>query len=221
MSEHNSIDAPASNQENSQIICGKHNKPIGDFIENKVKNGYGCVQCFIETMLFETNKFKEKARKKHGDRYDYSRSRLLSTDDKVTIICRKHGAFEQRASTHTSGANCQVCAKYGKGWRKSDFVKLCNGAKAILYIILCHDSKEKFYKVGITSVSIETRFTQNPLPYDYKVIREIKGDAESIYDLEHEIHKKLNCFKYAPKRIFKGYTECFESIYGISSIIND
>lgn len=58
-----------------------------------------------------TKGFIEKAREKHGDRYDYSHTVYTSSRDKVEIICKTHGPFEQRASSHLDGCGCPMCQR--------------------------------------------------------------------------------------------------------------
>jgi hypothetical protein len=45
-----------------------------------------------------------KARKKHGDLFDYSSAEYVGAHDKVKIKCEDHGVFEQIADSHLSGA---------------------------------------------------------------------------------------------------------------------
>lgn len=44
----------------------------------------------------------EKARKVHGDLYDYSESVYIDNKTKIKIICKEHGPFWQRPSNHVS-----------------------------------------------------------------------------------------------------------------------
>jgi len=56
--------------------------------------------------------FVERARKVHGDKYDYSRVDMDNRDDKgrVYIICRKCGqGFWQRPDKHLDGNGCMNC----------------------------------------------------------------------------------------------------------------
>lgn len=55
-------------------------------------------------------KFIKKSNETHEFRYDYSKSTLKTTRDKVEIICRDHGSFFQRASAHTLGQGCPSCS---------------------------------------------------------------------------------------------------------------
>lgn len=46
---------------------------------------------------------------KHGTFYNYDDTIYVTDEDKVKIICPKHGLFEQRPSTHLRGCNCPAC----------------------------------------------------------------------------------------------------------------
>ena len=48
-------------------------------------------------------KFIKKAIIKHGDKYDYSLVIYEKSRDKIKIICKKHGIFEQEPANHTRG----------------------------------------------------------------------------------------------------------------------
>ena len=56
-----------------------------------------------------TDKFIEKARLVHGDKYDYSKIKYIGCYDKVIIICKKHGDFLQQPSSHIAGNGCKKC----------------------------------------------------------------------------------------------------------------
>ena len=55
--------------------------------------------------------FIEKSRSIHGDKYDYSQTEFVETRGYVKIVCKIHGVFEQRASSHLQGNGCPECAK--------------------------------------------------------------------------------------------------------------
>lgn len=70
---------------------------------------------FIPELNKHTNEsYIEKCKKSHGDLYDYSLVNFIRVDDKVTIICKKHGTFEQKAEDHFRGMGCPKC-KTSKG----------------------------------------------------------------------------------------------------------
>lgn len=45
----------------------------------------------------------------HGDLYDYSLVVYTATKDKIKIICKEHGVFEQRYTSHKRGSGCPHC----------------------------------------------------------------------------------------------------------------
>ena len=69
-----------------------------------------------------TEEFIEKARKIHGDKYDYSKVDYKNNKTKITIICSKHGEFQQTPSDHLFGAGCPKCPK-NRGLSAEEFLK--------------------------------------------------------------------------------------------------
>ena len=88
------------------IICPKH----GEFWQtpNNHLSGYGCSKCsglYVPT----TEEWIASARKKHGDKYDYSKVEYVNSKTKVCIICHEHGEFWQVPNSHLQGCGCQKC----------------------------------------------------------------------------------------------------------------
>lgn len=56
--------------------------------------------------------FIEKAKKLHGDYYDYSKVNYINNSTKITIICPIHGEFNQQPSRHIfkKGEGCPKCS---------------------------------------------------------------------------------------------------------------
>ena len=94
-----------------EIICKEHGKFTQ--IPYNHLSGKGCKECgFIEngrnrSITFE--KFLEKARNIHGDKYDYSKSKVENYKTKIEIICKKHGSFFQTPNNHLRGKGCREC----------------------------------------------------------------------------------------------------------------
>jgi hypothetical protein len=55
-------------------------------------------------------RFINKAKKVHGDKYDYSKVEYVNSQTKVCIICPEHGEFWQEPSAHIRGHECPLCA---------------------------------------------------------------------------------------------------------------
>ena len=69
--------------------------------------------------------FIEKARKVHGNKYDYSKVEYVNTNTKVCIICPIHGEFWQTPNSHLQGYGCKKCT-YSSISKKSnthDFIE--------------------------------------------------------------------------------------------------
>lgn len=76
--------------------------------------GGGCPDCKAEEAsdreTFELDEFIKRAKKTHGEKYDYSLVNYTHSREKVSIICSKHGVFNQEAFSHYSlGQGCPRC----------------------------------------------------------------------------------------------------------------
>jgi hypothetical protein len=91
-----------------EIFCKKHNiffeqKPIYHL------RGALCKKCGYDKQKSTTSDFIIKARKVHGDIYDYSLVNYYDTLTKVKIVCKEHGEFEQKPLGHLYGQGCAKC----------------------------------------------------------------------------------------------------------------
>lgn len=57
-----------------------------------------------------TSEFITKANRIHNDQYDYSLVDYKRSSQKVIIVCKSHGVFEQRPNNHLQGKGCETCA---------------------------------------------------------------------------------------------------------------
>lgn len=95
------------------IICPEH----GEFrqMPSVHLNGSGCPKCALEKNrergINNKSDFIEKARKIHGDKYDYSKVDYVNSKTKVCIVCPQHGEFWMEPSNHLSGQKCKACSK--------------------------------------------------------------------------------------------------------------
>lgn len=197
------------------ITCPLH----GEFQQRAFSHlkGSRCPKCSIKK-TFTTEEFIEKAKEVHGDKYDYTDSIYIGYDNNVPIICRLHGKFNQRAGSHITGAECPLCIKERGSFSKKDYVEKSKDRATILYLIECYNSEERFYKIGKTFNNVNTRYKAGAIPYSFNVIHIYTKNAETIYDLEIELHAKYRGFKYSPKISFAGYTECYNLSLPIEDI---
>ena len=94
-----------------EIICPDH----GSFLQRPASHlkGFGCGPCgriaTAKKLGHTLDRFLEDARLAHGDKYDYSRVEYVNALTNVTIICPKHGAFEQKPANHVREIGCSKC----------------------------------------------------------------------------------------------------------------
>lgn len=58
--------------------------------------------------------FIERAKKIHGNKYDYSLVDYKNIHTKVKIICKEHGVFEKIPSDHINKYGCHRCTRDSK-----------------------------------------------------------------------------------------------------------
>lgn len=149
-------------------------------------------------MLKET--FISKAVAVHGDKYDYSQvCDTINTHGKVTIVCRKHGAFEQEANSHMRGSGCEKCSYEERGMRHRaqgfiERAKLVHGDR--------YDYSKTVYELANKKVTIicpvHGEFQQTPSAHlkgcgCFKCGRMTSGlkkrkDEEKFIEHAHKIH---------------------------------
>jgi Protein of unknown function (DUF723). len=108
-------------RDRSIITCPIH----GDFeqiIYNHL-NGAGCPKCgrinTINKQSLSQEKFIQKAKEVHGDKYLYDKVKYCGMREKVTITCPIHGDFEQVIGTHLSGCGCFKCGIENRSNKRS------------------------------------------------------------------------------------------------------
>ncbi len=95
------------------IICPTH----GEFSQTPSKHlisESGCPECAIVKrglkLRMTPGEFLKRSKEVHGDKYDYSNTNYQSKRDKVTIICKVHGEFQQLPLNHLSSVGCSLCS---------------------------------------------------------------------------------------------------------------
>ena len=99
--------------EKIQITCPIH----GDFWQTAANHAYkhakGCPHCAGQGKTTEI--FIKEAQAYHGDTYDYSEAVYAGAHTNLTIICPKHGPFQQTPSNHlhkaSGGRGCNKCGQ--------------------------------------------------------------------------------------------------------------
>ena len=70
--------------------------------------------------------FLIKARKVHGDKYDYSKVVYVNSYTKIEIVCSIHGSFYQIPNSHIHGSGCPMCFIDKCKKTKEQFIKEAN-----------------------------------------------------------------------------------------------
>lgn len=110
-----------------KIICPIH----GEFLQSPSDHlkGHGCVHCgnSQDYKKLSNKEFETRARKIHGDKYDYSRFIYRNSTSKGLIKCPLHGYFWQTPNDHLSGCGCPKCKDLKTKLRfqsnRDDFIK--------------------------------------------------------------------------------------------------
>ena len=99
------------------IICPKH----GEFMQssNVHEKGINCPLCARENIKRCAHKmtkeiFLERAREKHGNKYEYDLTNFNGQKNKIRIKCPIHGWFEQSVPNHLTGQGCKHCGNEEK-----------------------------------------------------------------------------------------------------------
>jgi hypothetical protein len=141
-----------------EIICRQHGS-FWSLPTNHISRKSGCPTC----SGYNTNKhsFIKKARKVHGEKYDYSLTDYKSPFEKISIVCPEHGEFVQFPNNHLNNKQgCSACS----GNKKSNVTEFIEKSKLI------HNNKYDYtlveYSNNSTAVNIlchvHGKFTQQP-----------------------------------------------------------
>lgn len=188
-----------------EITCKIH----GSFWQTPsahIKQKQNCPSCANDKAgkwkIPNTNVFMDKAKKVHGDKYDYSRVEYKRSNQAVEILCNHcEEYFHQTPNAHLAGKGCRSCNLSGFTYSKS----------AYLYVLKCEDT----IKVGITNKTPQDRArdvsrSSGKEFHVYESFNLLRGcDALQI---ENELLAEMREEYTRPPEKFNGYTECFVNV---------
>ncbi len=94
-----------------QIEC-----PIHKIFTQRISHhcSHGCKACSMDTLrdnkFYTHDEYIEQAKIVNGDKYDYSETKYISSQQKITIICKIHKrSFRTQATAHLQGHGCPTC----------------------------------------------------------------------------------------------------------------
>lgn len=115
------------------IICKKHKIEFRQAVHKHLA-GQGCRKCFSEAngerCRTSVDEFIKKARKTHGEKYNYSSIEYKNNNTSIKINCPTHGDFYQTPGNHTHKTKPQGCPECSgrTNWTQEKFI---NKAKEI------------------------------------------------------------------------------------------
>lgn len=130
-----------------KIICPKHG--VFEQVASYHINGAGCPKCGTEKTANAKRHspidFIIRADEVHKGKYDYSKIEYKNAQEKVEIVCPKHGSFWQGPYTHLQGVGCPNCS-----------TMISKGEQEVFDFIVsrCTDDAEQQYKIGRKSFDI-------------------------------------------------------------------
>lgn len=96
------------------VVCREHG-PFETLPWRHVSRREGCPLCADiaaqDALRAAEERWVERAREVHGDRYEYPAPGYRGTGYRVKIVCPEHGLFEQFAANHLQGRGCQRCGR--------------------------------------------------------------------------------------------------------------
>jgi len=217
-----------------KIICPSH----GVFEQRPRTHisGHGCPFCAHKLTLIDKDfcdkhrdkikvcklnknleSFKLKAQKlpeKLVINYDTYKTLKAKT---LEVTCSEHGLFITTPASLLINLNgCPKCTENLTSHSLSSFIQICKRNSrdtAILYVLRIYSDSETFYKIGITSSTINRRYASKSklsAEYNYEIIQEIHDNPETIWKLEKQLLKIYKDYHYIPQIPFAGsLTECF------------
>lgn len=196
----------SGNRKKIIITCPTH----GDFLMtpfNHCISKQGCKYC---NYILTTDDFIERSNKIHKNRYDYSKSVYCNDRVKIEIICKKHGSFFQRPSSHYTGNGCPTCRqstgeKLISEFLDENFIKYEQQKKFI-------DCKNKLqlkfdFYISDFNIIIEYDGIQH-----YKPIEFFGGQQRFNYELKLRNIKENYCEKNGIKLIKISYNDNINDI---------
>lgn len=189
--------------------CGNTTQARGNALRSGLRVSCGCFNKGWEHEPFSQEKFLEQAKAAHGDRYDYSSTVYKTSQQKVTIICKDHGPFEQIANTHVSGGGCNRCAieesAKNRTMAQEEFLEKAEKVHGDKYNYSLVDYKNSKINVTIGCKACGNVFEQTPNshlrgsgcdPCGYKVASEkLRHDTERFANAASNVHG--NAFDYS------------------------
>lgn len=195
------------------------------YLQNLTKN----MKIWLPSAVDLSSNVKNRLLEIRGNEYDYSLLvGLKDVQDKLNIICRLHGVFQQNYFHHKSGSGCPKCGTLSAaeilkenptGWSHTSWIKTATTSKNFdsfkTYVIKFTDKEtnEQFIKIGRTFLTIHLRFNEINRYYNKEILYLLESEnPKEVIDKELMLLKLNKTNKFLPSREFHGKHECFSKV---------
>ena len=138
--------------------------------------------------------FIKRAKSVHGSSYDYSMSKYSGVDNKIDIICPKHGLFQQRAMRHLRGGGCKQCAiDINANSKRNSSEKIINEFRKM--------HGEKFDYSNVKYINIDTKVEIKCIKHNHKFY---------VTPYKHKVNKGGGCKDCVNENARKRYIKSLE-----------
>lgn len=134
-------------------------------------------------------------KKKHGERYDYSRVVYVNAKVHVIIGCPKHGWFEQAPTSHRDGKGCSKCGHFVSSQKQTTHPK-----KLIEDFIAVHGNRYDYSRVDASSQKIVIGCKEHGWFEQDKHEHKIGSGCSKCGTLSRIAKRRCNPPKYKPRR---------------------
>ncbi len=73
--------------------------------------------------MTKIDEFINRSELLHNNKYDYSLTEYIKSSEKVSIICKEHGIFQQTPNNHLRGQGYRKCVIDNQKSNTNDFIK--------------------------------------------------------------------------------------------------
>jgi len=154
-----------------------------------------------------------------------------SIEQELDYFCNTCGKISSSKIRHLKNYKdnfCKNCYIESRGWSKTKWIQQAQRSSRFdsykVYVIELNSKEESFAKVGMTTQTVNQRFT-SLTEYDHKPILIIQSKdvlderlARTIFDLENSVRKILEPYK--PQTYFEGHTECV-TLNSVNNIMSE
>ncbi len=180
------------NSDKVDIICKDHGI-FKQSVSNHMNSGHGCPIC-IGKGKWSNNVLISEFNKVHFNIYDYSKINFNGVDNKVDIICKEHGLFQQNIHKHLIGQGCPECKQNSKG---EEYIKNYLERNKIKYIR--QKSFQNCKYINKLNFDFYLPDMNTCLEFDgiqhFKPIKEFGGEKEFNLILKRDECKNKWCFE--------------------------